>query len=1198
MLSDKESLAFAEEGNSPPLSRQPTKAPAAVPKRPRINTMPRLHSPSLQSAKAARSKPPLHSSASGAAAGGTTAHPSPSAAASKPTKADIMSDSDTDSILFAEEDGSAAGMPMRSSTSAMVPPATRQSLTCATPAGRAKRLSRASSIGSIQFNSEPGSRSTSPGPKVRVNPRASTPVEKAEPLPPPLSSAKCCVPTDTSISFIELGSECIEFGFSSPAQPEKEKCTAPVKNSAPPFCPLSPLSGEAAPAGSAGRHSTVNEDSIAFQTEDDSDFIQSISTPVLPQNRSLAAMNSGSIPARRDGHSASALESCAGNSVGNDSIAFMLEDDANDKNLPLGATVVYPSKRDTGTPKVSSSNRSHSLHSRPPSRPLSPSIRFDIDNAGNESAMERSDPLLGSRGIHPLAANNLPVFGHGSTPTSSPIPDALSPSINAALGSAAGVGVLDAAGEADTAATPSPTASQLAKKTVVTNRLQQPKTQHSRLPQPRKHAPTPVSGDAELSPSRTPTHPPLYQRAAVSTPLDAQAARAPLVSSTGGSKSRSASLSDRNLSRKKGARLPSSPHPTHEEQQERLKRRPKESTASWTTGESPNRRPVTEEGSTGSMDSPPEALVTGARSQTSTAIASAIPSPTQAMQMAFPAPTGQGAFHCPVQVYSVNREGENQYYRHHQQLYRGANPRTADDHAYALEMRGEFVTGAFEEAEQWRQFNERQRAELVELRKRIAIARRQDRTLLESSPSHEWKALMPAPNSRSLVPQPTPMGGRYSSMRPRSKGALHRPAVRDKDANSGGEQGKRFREAPWTLPQTGSARRLQAPVKDAYAPAAAADMPSPYPAHRTGPAVSSPNPYPPATSATHGVPSDSIAQSAAAASVANLLGILWPPRTSAANPSQRLSQAIGTLVPESGAPEVDLYFLNGSRLTPNQVASFFDLVRVQKEAGSRTVAAAPPRASVAGALETLSPTKLRQQAIPSSLTVTAKRGGDVVYADPADLYAVGHSIPRSLSPTRDSRAAPLSAKLTALLPKKAIRRSRVLREVFDAMDLKRQGTIALDHLPSLARLFEVELASIEHSRESLLQGNAAPLRSLLESAVASRQLHATSWRGARENVAAGAHMGLDAVDSVALDYAGLTRDQRAKLTHLTRRLLLLSFAVNVVIPIVSASRIPLLDFSTLSMIVYAAVDNVDQSVGSPKGEWRQVVQEYFIALTA
>ncbi|TPP41555.1 hypothetical protein CGC20_3825 [Leishmania donovani] len=1197
MLSDTESLGFVEEDSSPPLSRQPTKAPVVVPKRPRINTMPRLHSPSLQTAKAAGAKPPLHSSASGAAAGGTAAHPSQSAAASKPAKVDVMSDSDTDSILFAVEDGSAAGMPARSSTSSMALPAARQNLISAAPAGLAKRLSHTGSIGSIQFNSEPGSRRASPGPKARLNPRASTPVEKAEARAPLLSSVRCCAPTDTSISFIEHGSESIEFGFSPLAQPETEKCTAPVTNSALPLPPLSPVSGEAAPAGTAGRHSTFNEDSIAFQTEDESDFMQSIDTPALPQNRSLVAMNSGSIPARRDGRSISVLESCAGDSVDNDSIAFMLEDDTNDKNRQLGATVAYPLKRDTGTPKLSSSHHSHSLHSRPPSRPLSPSIRFDIENTGNESAVERSDPLFGGRGTQPLAADSLPVFGRCSTPTSSPIPDALPSSSNAALGSTAGVGALDAAGEAGTTATPSPTASQPTKKTIVTNRLQQPKNQHSRLPQPRKRAPTPVVRDAELSPARSATHPPLYQRAAVSTPLDAQASGAPSVSPTGGSKSRSASLSDRNVSRKKGARVPLPPRLTHEEQRGRLKRRSKESSACWTTSESPNHRLVTEEGSTGSMDSPPEALVTGARSHTSTAAASATASPTQEIQMAFPEPAGQRAPHSSVQVYSANREVENQYYRHHQQLNRDSNPLTADDHAYPLEMRGELVTGAFEEAEQWRQFNERQRAELVELRKRIAIARRQDRTLLESSPSHEREALMPTPSSLRFVPQPTPMGGGYSSRRSRSQRALHQAEARDKDAKRGGVQGKPFREARGTSPPTGSARRLQASFKGAHAPAAAA-KPSPCPAHRTGPAVSPPSPYPRATSAMHGVPSDIIAQSAAAASVADLLGILWPPRTSAADPSLRRSQAIGAFVLESGTPAVDLYFLNGSRLTPEQVARFLDLVRVQRDAEPHTGAAAPTRASVVGAMETLSPTTLRPQAAPSSLTVSAKRGGNVVYVDPADLYAFGRSIPLSLSPARDSRAAPLSAKLTALLPKKAIRRSRVLREVFDAMDLKRQGSIALHHLPSLARLFEVELASIEHTRESLLQGNAVPLRSLLESAVVSRQLHATSWRGARENVAAGVQKGLGAVNGVALDYAGLTRDEQASLTHLTHRLLLLSFAVNVVIPIASASRIPLLDFSTLSMIVYAAVDNVDQPMGSPKGEWRQVVQQYFIALAA
>ncbi|GET91064.1 hypothetical protein, conserved [Leishmania tarentolae] len=1182
MLSETESLAFADEGNSPPLPRQSAKGSANMPKRPRINTMPRLHSPNPQTAKAACAKPPLHHPAPGSAAGGATAHPSHSSSPRKQVKTDLTSDSDTESILFAVEDGSGAGLPLRSFTSSMGLPAARLSLTSATSTGPTKRLSHVGSMASIHFNSEPGSRGTSPGPRTRPNPRASTPVEKVEALTLPLSSVRCCVPTDTSISFIEHDSESVEFGFSPLVQPEMEKGALQVKNSVPPL-PLSPLTGVAAPPGTAGRHSAVNEDSIAFQTEDGSDLTRSMITSVFVQERNLGLMSSGSIPARRNGHSASVMESCLGDSIDNDSIAFVLEDDTNAEKPQLGATVAYPAKRDTGTPKVSYSPRSHSVHSRPSSRPLSPSIRFEIENTGNESGIERADTLVRGGGTEPPIIHNVPVGEHSSTPKSSSFPGTVPYSSDAVVGGTADISTVNTSGEVSTATTPLSKAVTQTKKSIVAHRLQKPQNHHSRLPQPRERAPTTVIGDAEVSPSRSATHPPLYQRAEVSTPLDAQAATLPSVSPTGSSKSRSASLSDRNVRRKRSALVPLSPSSTHEQQQERLKRRSKESAAFRTTFESPNHRRTTEEGSIRSTDSPPEALITGTRSHNSTTVASVAASSTQPIQMSLLAPASQGAPHRSTQGHWESQEVDHQYYQHHQELNRNWNSLMAHDHACVREGASKFVNGALKEAEQWRQFNERQRAELLELRKRIAIARRQDRTLLESSLPHDRETLMTAPSSHTLVPKPTAMGDGYSSIKLQSHWALHRPGVRVNDTKSGREHGKPAREVRATPQHTGSARRLQESVKCAYASAAAAKS-SRHPAHGAGPAMPPPTPYPHPTSDTRGVSPDRIAQSAASASVADLLGILWPPRASAANASQRCSQAADTFVLGRRPADVDLYFLNGSRLTPEQVASFFDLVRVHTEAESRTASDTLPRGSAPRQAETLSLTNLRQEAALSSLTASVKRGDDAVYADPGEVHTFGHSIPRSLSLAGERCTGPFSAKLVALLPKKAIRRSRVMREVFDTMDLKRQRTIALDHLPSLARLFEVEIAHVEQTRESFLQGNTVPLKSLLESSVASRHLHATSWRGARDNV--------------VLDYDGLTQDEQANLTHLTHRLLLLSFAVNVVIPIASASRIPLLDFPTLSLIVYAAVDDADDLMDSTKREWRRVVQQYFVALDA
>ncbi|CAJ1031298.1 hypothetical protein, conserved [Leishmania lindenbergi] len=1043
-------------------------------------------------------------------------------------------------------------------------PGTRLSLTNATPTRLSKRLSRASSIRSIQFNSEPGSRVTSPNPKARLKLFNSAPVEKAEEPTQPAS--------DSSITFFEQGAESTEFGFSLPVQSGTVKHTV----------------------GAGDRNSVGTEDSFAFQIEDDSNLMQN-----------------HSIPGRRDGRSASVAESGGGDLGDNESISFMVDNDTDDEDQQEQGTLSRPAKRDIGKPNASPLQRSHLVRSCPSPRLSNAGIRADTENTRNESIVDRTDALPCDGGNQAPVAHKRSA-SRSLTPTSSLIPDGLPRSPNAALEKTVGIDGLDTAGEAGMAAVPSSASSRLTKKAIVMKRLQQQEKHHSRLPQPRKGAATHALGDAERLPLRRATHPPLYQPAAVSTPLDAQAVETPSVSLAGGSKKdRSNSLSSRSSSRGKGAQALLLLHPPHPERQHHQICRSKESVTSQATGESPNQQLVTEKGSTGSTDPPPTPLFTGLRSPTSREAASAAASGLQSSKMAFPPPPGQGPPKNILQGYLANQEVENQYYRHYQHLNSNAHPLLAGDRAnpamynehsvhqqmYALEEWGEPVAGTFGEAEQWRQFNERQRAELFELRKRIAIARRQDCTLLESSPSWETEALMPTPNSRCLAPQQTPMRGRYSSMGPRSQVAHRQPAVHGKEVKSGGEQSGPSIGAYGTPLYTGRPGRGQTSVKVAYAPTTLA-KPSPCLPRWPGPTMSPPSPDPCATSATYKASPDRIVQSAAAASVADLLGILWPPRTSATKPPRHPSQVIDAFLCENDIPAMNLYFSNGSRLTPEQVVRFLDLVRVQLSMEFRTTTASQSRMSLVGTAGTPFPARIRQQAAPSCFAAFAKSADHIAYVDPAEHYAFRRLIPHSSSLTRNGRAAPLSAKLAALLPKKAVRRSRVLREVFDAMDLKRQGNILLDLLPSLARLFEVELTTIEHARESLLRGNAVPLQSLLESAVESRHQCAVSWNGARGSVAAGAQRDLDAVAGGPLDYAGLPRDMRVNIKYLTHRLLLLSFALNVVIPIVSASRIPLLDFSAFCMIVYAAVDNVDHPTGSPQEEWRQVVQQYFIALAA
>ncbi|KAG5495781.1 hypothetical protein JIQ42_02641 [Leishmania sp. Namibia] len=1155
--------------------------------------MPLLHPPSATPVKVAPAKPPLHTSPSCAAAGGAVLHSTHLATSSKLAKTDTTFDfSDNESISFAVENSSMAGKPARYVTSSMLPPpASRQCFISASPLPLPRRLSRAGSTGSIQFNSEPGSRVASPTPMARQSLRAVTPVEKAEARTSPLSGGRGCMARDSSIEFFEQSAESPELGFSLPAPSQAAMLTASVKRGSYQFPAFSPPSSGGAAVGAAGRHSASTEDSIAFHMEDDSDVRQTNNTPASPHMRSLAAVLNGSFVATREGRSASAAESCAGDLMDSESIAFMIEDETDEKGQKRRLTIPYSRRRGSAAARAS------------PSRPRSPLIQIDIESPANEKVFDKSDSLPGDRGGQLLPENKLPVSGQSRAATSSPILDAPVCSPRAPLNSIASTGRFDAAAEADAAAAASSKTSHSTKKTVM-NRPQKQRKQHSRLPQPHKNPRTRVFANVEPSPSGSAT----LQPAAVAAPLAAQVAGGLAASPAGASKKRrAASLGDRKFPRKKDSRALAPFHSASQEQQQQQNRRSMESLTSQTVSASPNTRHVTEEGRDGSANSPPEPLCTGHRSQASTDLIST--SPVQGNQRGFPAFPERGAPRSSVQRHLGNEGMENGCHQDHRQLSRDSALFTGNDetnrslydelsahhqHMTAGERLGGQATGYLGEAEQWRQFNQRQRAELAELRKRIAVARRQDRTLLESSPSHQMEALALAPSSRSIVPKPTPLGGGYSNMGPRSHVALCQPLVDGKDAKSGGERCRPLTDTGGASPHTGSARRLQAYVKSTYAPTAAAKQPS-LPARRPGLSVSPTGHGPCSTSSTRRASHSILAQSAAAASVADLLGILWPPRLLATKPSQQRSQVTDAPSFETGTPAVDLYFMNGSRLTPEQVERFFDLVHVQRDAESRTAPAAQPRANAVRRAGTLSSASPRQKAAPPSLTAFAKHDGALAHIDPAGLDACGRRILRPSSVARDGRAVPLSERLAALLPKKAVRRSQVLREVFDAMDLKRQGSIVLDFLPFLARLFEAELATVEHTRQSLLQGKAIPLHSLLESAVASRQQHATSWRGARGAVAPGARKGVEADHSSALDYAGLARDAQANLAYLTHRLLLLSFAVNVVIPIAAASRIPLLDFSTLCMIVYAAV-NTDGATDSPKEEWQRVVQQYFTAL--
>lgn len=1202
MHSDTESLAFVEEEATPsPPQRQQTNvppAPVAAP-RPRIMAMPRLQTPSPPPAtKPTPTKPPLHTSPSPAP--GQPSRSAPAAAAyAKAAKADSGAEnSDNDSIFFAVENGLVAGTPMRS---AMPPPPVPRPHNAPLPVSQAavaqRRLRRTGSAGSIQFHSEPGSRTTSPGPNPRVGVRGGTPAEKSSAPGGPSSGGRRTATTDDSISFMEHPGGSEELDYSPPLRSNTSRQTtaAAMKLATPPARPL--LTGAAAAVAAAAGHSSVTNDSIAFQVEDDSESVQNRSTtgaaPAAAAPRSVVPVSGANIPARPRGRARSIAESSIGEFVDNGSIAFMVEDDAADAKVPgRRGSLTSPAKRDTGTPKMHALQRSHTASSRPASRPLSPSIQFEMENTDNESVVDQSSRHGAIHVSPPLSAQRLPVFGDDGSPTTATllIPDLNGRSPNATLNSALG--------GADTAASAA-SSQQPTKKTIVMNRLQQQqlKPHASRLPHSGKQV-TPPRGAAhalhaagELSPSRSATHPPLYIPAVVSTPLAAQAAGAPSVSSTGGSRK---GVRPANLPKKKSARALHKDLP--------YRRRPGESLQSLTEELSPRIRPTTEVDSTDSTESPPEPLMTGRRSHTSTEIPAVGRSPVQPTQRSFPR-TGSGSFSPrhqqhphhhqrqdsnanTVQGYLANQEAENQYHRRHSSV------------AHGREHHEGHASGAHEEAEQWRQFNEQQRAELAELRRRIAVARRLDRTLLESEVRHDrGAALVPAPQPVSKVAAPRGGGSGYSSVSPRPRGAAPGPSAPAYGARMAGS-----RAAPTTTPRGTSPRtygassgRIASSQSGNSLHPAASCPPAPSTALRSSqasrrsPLRAPPQPMrAPAPSASHAV---NIVQSTAAASVADLLGILWPPRMTA------------TFV-SNGVPPIDLYFVNGSRLTPEQVGRFFELVHAELAAeAARQTSRAPSQSPPASARRTMSASKLRQRdggggGMYGGAAAAAARG-EALYADPAELEVRGLSSAPSRSAGREARPRPLSAKLAALLPKTVVRRSRVLREVFDVMDLKRQGALTLGYLPTLARLFEGELVTLETARASLLHGRVEPLQTLLESAVTGRRLHAAAWTGSRSagQVSPSRFNAGEPADRDDEDGMGTSEVQR-QLAYLTHRLLLLSFAVNVVIPIAAASRIPHLDFPTLCIIVYAAIDNVDHAMDSPQEEWRQVVQQYFIALSA
>ncbi|KPA73882.1 hypothetical protein ABB37_09502 [Leptomonas pyrrhocoris] len=1210
MYSDTESLAFMEEDD---VSPTPKRVPPADVPRPHVTG-----APSPAPFKSTPAKPPLHHAVSSTPAAATKSAHLPRPGFVQVTskfsrgKHDAASEmSDNESVNFVVESNSVSGTPkhgaLTSADAATGAPATRGAFA-------SRRLSRAGSVSSIQFHSEPGSRSTSPQPKPRVNRHGSTPVEKTLAGYSPLTNGKAQV-TNDSISFVfdqSLGSD--QLGAASP---NPQSATARGR-SAPTPVPL------ATTCGPVGGSSVMSNDSIAFQIEDSCNAIQPqqhqqqvVKSPsISPLQRratttpSTAACTTSDRPAAPP---ASAADTSMHELADTSSIAFEVAEDspAVKASAPREATA-SPSRGALATPYYNSHvRRSQSAQSYRNSRPNSPSIQFETEhNSDNESLPDQSASRVGVSSLSAV---------HGGLPSCGPLPSHPSPptlAMTKAQRSSPTTSHPEMGSDGGASST------QPTKKTVVTNHLKRRQQRQRQSGPPPSSSKSRVNtqhvadGERELSAS---THPPLYQKSAVSTPLAAQAAGVATEAAadsddTRRNPRRPSSLTDRHLLPKK--RDPSAVLNLQRPQT----RRSKESATSDSQGASPNAKLFTEAGSTGTTDSPPEPPHTGRHRRTSVeGRKSAPPS-----QKAAPPPRGVPSHSNSVEDYLENQEMENVYHRHG--LTQHARHETRTDRVLYREVSPPSQctdpgasAAAAQETEKWRRFNEQQCAELTQLRHRIALARRQDRTLLENSPlkglgaasgSNSRRGGDPKPTALALASLPgwTKTGPGYSDMK-RAPSA-HASLVHDQRSMESARSGthslspsatERSRKtSPQSRPLSARRQEKQQPPQPANArymkqlsELVASSARQPHASSRLQPTAASlkdpsrsrrATARPTPTAVSSGASRHTLLHTTAAASVADMLGVLWPPRSAAAS-----SKADRTLPYQDNTQPVDLYFVNGSRLTAAQVDRFMDLVRVQAEAEQ---AKNSSRDFLLNSTDvTLSPQSYRHFSPASALLRSRGNAHD----HPLSLTARDdRAFSSSALTTR--RRAPLSAKLSALLPKKAVRRSRVMREVFDVMDLKHQGSLVLDFLPSLSRLFEGELAAIEETRRSLLAGKATPVATLLVSAMESRQQYSSAWdggRGAGDDTPNGSG-GLSQV--LAADGAGLTPAAQAELLALTHRLLLLSFAVNVVIPVASAGRIPLLDFPTLCMVLYAAVDNAEHEMDSPREQWREVVQQYFALL--
>lgn len=297
---------------------------------------------------------------------------------------------------------------------------------------------------------------------------------------------------------------------------------------------------------------------------------------------------------------------------------------------------------------------------------------------------------------------------------------------------------------------------------------------------------------------------------------------------------------------------------------------------------------------------------------------------------------------------------------------------------------------------------------------------------------------------------------------------------------------------------------------------------------------------------------------AAAAAVASLLGVVWPPRHTAAG-------------------DVGLFFHSGAKLTPGQVNRFAMVVAAQSAA--------------------------REYSMQRVTAAFASGGGGTTAA----------------STTTSSSAHRVS-------------RSTVLREVYELMktsapiDEEGRGCdsssgLSFDMLPAVKEALEEELSLVDNelavgaaclglpsmkarsggsaSRPSLLQSknDGTPFSS---SSKAWRS-YSAGWRSVIEQAEADLHQQQrQPYHSTESHHASsaVPVAVQVKFARLYRHAVLLSFTVNVVLPLLLGSEIREADFPTVALLVLTALEGRYSPFSSTSEGvlWREVIGSYFQSL--